>query len=54
MKVDLSKSFDEMTNSKKKNKKKLSLNENIGKEKKKLFSPCFKAYSPRKRNSQKN
>ena len=33
MKVDLSKSFDEMTNSKKNNKKKLSLNENIGKEK---------------------
>ena len=33
MKVDLSKSFDEMANSKKMNKKKLSLNENIGKAK---------------------
>ena len=48
MKVDLSKSFDEMTNSKKKNKKKLSLNENIGKEKRSYSLHVLKPIVPEK------
>ena len=46
MKVDLSKSFDEMTKSKKKNKKKLSLNENIVRSKRSNSLHVLKPIAP--------